>query len=135
VPQQPHLPMNQLAATGVASASVAARCDALLADWILCVLAAGLLGTPTRQPWIAPAILIVEYAVFVGLFAQTPGMYLARIRCVALGSGYRLGVPRAALRGLLLCLLVPAVILDADRRGWHDRACGSVVVRVAPAAD
>jgi hypothetical protein len=30
---------------------------------------------------------------------------------------------------LLLCLVIPAVVMDSDGRGLHDRAVGSIVVR------
>jgi hypothetical protein len=36
---------------------------------------------------------------------------------------------RRALRALLLCLFVPALVMDADSRGLHDRAARSVVVK------
>jgi len=39
-----------------------------------------------------------------------------------------IGVPRAALRGLLLVLVVPALIMDGDRRGLHDKAAGTVMI-------
>ncbi len=108
-------------------ASLARRFGALLVDWILCLLAAGLFADPRRDAWAAPLVLAGEYTVFVGLFAQTPGMWLAKIRCVAIEDGGRLGPPRAALRGVLLCLLVPALIMKGSR-GLHDRAAGSVVL-------
>jgi uncharacterized RDD family membrane protein YckC len=112
-------------------ASLARRFGALLVDWLLCVLAAGLFADPRRDAWAAPLVLAGEYAFFLGLFAMTPGMWLVRIRCVAVEDGGRLGVPRAALRGLLLCLLVPALIM-VDGRGLHDRAAGSVVLDGRP---
>ncbi|MCW4464441.1 RDD family protein [Glutamicibacter sp. MNS18] len=35
-----------------------------------------------------------------------------------------------ALRSLLLCLVIPALVADADQRGLHDRAGKSVLVNV-----
>jgi hypothetical protein len=43
-------------------------------------------------------------------------------------DGRPLGVVRAALRTVLLLLLVPALIWDRDGRGLHDKAADSVVV-------
>jgi uncharacterized RDD family membrane protein YckC len=100
----------------------------LLVDWILCVLAAGLFSRPGRDPWAPPVVLVVEYAFLVGFFGQTPGMWLARIRCVSARTGAPVGVLWAAFRGLLLCLLVPALIMDGAHRGLHDRAAGSIVL-------
>jgi uncharacterized RDD family membrane protein YckC len=108
--------------------SLARRFGALLADWLLCLLLSGLFADPRRSGWPPVLILIIEYAIFLGLFTQTPGMWLAHIRCVSIRDGGRIGVPRAALRGLLLALVIPALIMDRDRRGLHDRAAASVIV-------
>jgi len=113
---------------GSAPSSLPRRAGALLVDWILCVMVAGLIGDPLRDGWPPVVVLIAEYAIFIGLFAQTPGMWLARIRCVSLADGGRIGVGRALLRGALLCLVVPPLVMDGRRRGMHDRAAGSVVV-------
>jgi uncharacterized RDD family membrane protein YckC len=99
----------------------------VLVDWLLCVMVASIFADPRRTAWPAPVVLIGEYAFFIGLFAQTPGMRLAKIRCVSVEDGGRLGLVRAALRGALLCLVVPALIMT-DGRGLHDRVAGSVVI-------
>jgi uncharacterized RDD family membrane protein YckC len=115
----------------VESAALSRRFLALFVDWILCLLIGTFIGKlmGSSQPWQATVVLIAEYTFFVGLFAQTPGMSLLRIRCVSITDGGRIGVPRAFLRGLLLALLIPALVLNKDQRGWHDRAAGSVVVK------
>jgi uncharacterized RDD family membrane protein YckC len=114
--------------------SLARRFGALFLDWLLCLLVAGFFGNPARQGWPPVVVLIVEYALFVGLFGQTPGMALTRIRCVSFADGGRIGIARAFLRGVLLCLVVPALIMDGLNRGLHDRAAGSIVVDAPPAA-
>ncbi|MDT5038480.1 MAG: hypothetical protein QOE03_3665 [Micromonosporaceae bacterium] len=108
------------------------RFGALLVDWLLCVLIAGLVA-PLPNNW-APFVLIVEYGFFVGLFRQTPGMRVTRIACVSYPDGGTIGIPRALLRGVLLALLVPALIMNRQRRGWHDRAAGSIVIDTRPPA-
>lgn len=100
-------------------------------DWMLCILVANVFSDPIRDAWAPVLILIIEYGLFIGLFAQTPGMRLTRLACVADADGGRIGVPRALLRGLLLCLLIPPLIMDPRGRGWHDRLAGSVVVDAA----
>ncbi len=110
------------------TASLARRFGALLVDWLLCVLIAGAFAKPTEAPWLAPSVLVLEYGLFLGFFGQTPGMWVTRIRCVSLADGRPIGAPRALLRGLLLVLVVPALIMDEQRRGLHDRAAGSIVV-------
>jgi uncharacterized RDD family membrane protein YckC len=44
-------------------------------------------------------------------------------------DGSRLGLWRVIVRTLLICLVIPAVVLDSDGRGLHDRAVDSVVIR------
>jgi hypothetical protein len=115
-------------------AALSRRFLALLVDWLLCLLIGSFIGRLTGyQPWQAPAVLVVEYALFIGVFAQTPGMFLLRIRCVSIADGGPVGVPRAFVRGLLLALLIPALVMDKEQRGWHDRAVGSVVVKIRSA--
>ena len=113
---------------GSAPASMSRRFGALVVDWLLCLLASNLFADPFRDGWAPVLLLIAVYAVFVGLFAQTPGMALTRLRCVSYADKGAVGVPRAALRGLLLCLVIPPLVMDADGRGLHDRAAGSIVV-------
>lgn len=115
-----------------APATWGARFGALLVDWILCVLVSTFFGDPRRDAWLPVLVLIVEYTFFLGFFDQTPGMRLTGVRCVSVADGAPIGVPRALLRGVLLSLFVPALIVDERRRGLHDRAAGSIVVTRAP---
>ena len=108
-------------------ASLKRRFGALVLDWIICILIARFFGPLPGSVW-PSVVLVVEYAFFLGLFGQTPGMWVAKIRCVPVNGTGVIGVPRAALRGLLLCLVVPGLIMDRDRRGLHDKAAGSVMV-------
>jgi uncharacterized RDD family membrane protein YckC len=109
-------------------ASLGRRFAALIVDWSLCVAVSNLFADPVRDGWPPVAVLIGEYAFFVGLFAQTPGMWLARIKCVSFSGGGRIGVMRALIRAVLLALVVPALVMDGLRRGLHDRAVDSIVV-------
>ncbi|SCG48371.1 RDD family protein [Micromonospora coxensis] len=108
--------------------SLGRRFGALVIDWVLCLLVSNFFADPVRDGWAPVLVLIVEYGFFLGLFAQTPGMWITRIRCVAWVDGGRIGLARALLRGLLLALVVPALLMDAHRRGLHDRLTGAVVV-------
>jgi uncharacterized RDD family membrane protein YckC len=118
---------DQAAAEGTQLASLGRRFGALLLDWIGCLLIGSFFGRLAGNPW-PSVILVVEYAFFVGLFTQTPGMWVTKIRCVSVRDGGPIGIPRAALRGLLLALVLPALLMDRNRRGWHDKAAGSVMV-------
>lgn len=107
--------------------SLARRFVALLIDWILCLLVSAAFGDPRRTGWIPLVVLVVEYAFFIGLFAQTPGMFVRRIRCVSVTTGRPVGILRAGLRGILLCLVIPPLVMDAERRGLHDHWTGTIV--------
>ncbi|WP_318783775.1 RDD family protein [Plantactinospora soyae] len=110
--------------------SLARRFGALTIDWVLCLLATNLFTDPLRDNWAPVVTLIAVYGFFAGLFAQTPGMWVCRLRCVSYADGGRIGILRGLLRGALLGLVVPALIMDGDRRGLHDRAAGSIIVAV-----
>ncbi|GAA1537995.1 hypothetical protein GCM10009827_066140 [Dactylosporangium maewongense] len=116
------------------AASLSRRFGAILVDWLLCLVISRAFADPVEVPWLAPGLLLVVYGLFLGFFAQTLGMRLLRIRCVSMATGGAIGVPRAILRGALLLLLVPALIMDKDGRGLHDKAAGSWVVNTQPAA-
>ncbi|MBM2623285.1 RDD family protein [Actinoplanes sp. LDG1-06] len=111
-------------------ASFGRRLGALMIDWALATVVAALLVDDLRaNPWPQLGIFVLVHAFFVGLFGQTLGMALARIRCVSITDGGAIGLPRAALRALLLALVIPAMINDGDGRGLHDRAAKSAMVQ------
>ncbi|WP_184840748.1 RDD family protein [Allocatelliglobosispora scoriae] len=111
-----------------ATPSLGRRFGALLIDWVLCLLVAGFYADPRVVAWPPVVILILVYAVFLGFFAQTPGMRVMKLRCVDVDDNGSIGVLRGALRGFLLALVIPALIMDGQRRGLHDRAARSIVV-------
>jgi uncharacterized RDD family membrane protein YckC len=112
-------------------ASFGRRLGALLIDWALCTLVASLLVESLRtNPWPQLGLFVLVHALFVGLFGQTPGMAVTRIRCVSIADGGAIGVLRALLRGGLIALVIPAMISDATGRGLHDRAVGSVMAQL-----
>jgi hypothetical protein len=115
--------------TTIEVASFGRRLIGLLIDWAAATLVASfLVESLSRNPWPQLAVFVLAHALFVGLFGQTLGMALARIRCVSFADGGAIGIPRALLRAVLLGLLIPAMISDGDGRGLHDRAAGSVMV-------
>jgi uncharacterized RDD family membrane protein YckC len=118
--------------TKLGPAQFGRRFAALLIDWALCLMIASCYADPRVVAWPPIVVLILFNALFIGPFGRTPGMSLARIRCVSAIDGGGIGVLRGLLRGALLALLIPAIIMDADRRGLHDRAAGSIVVHLPP---
>lgn len=105
---------------------------ALLIDWALCLVAGSFLADPRAVAWPPVLVLILINTLGIGLFGRTPGMALAGLRCLSIRDGGAIGLGRAVIRAVLLALLIPAMIMDGDRRGLHDRAAGSVVVLRPP---
>jgi uncharacterized RDD family membrane protein YckC len=104
------------------------RFGALLIDWAICLFVAAFYADPRTVAWPPVVALIVINTIFIGRFGRTPGMALTGVRCISIRDGGAIGLGRAFLRAVLLALLIPAVIMDQSRRGWHDRAAGSVVI-------
>jgi len=104
-------------------------------DTILADLVALVISGPMEDGW-GLAVLgafAVQVFLLVGLAGQTVGMRLLGLRVAPLtGSGASPrapGLARSAIRTLLLVLFLPAIVWDADNRGFHDKAAGTAVVR------
>ena len=110
-------------------ASFGARVAAFLVDAVAAALLAGLVTAPDLPGnWslLAFAVLTVVTLVAVG---QTPGMRLLGLRLAHPHPGRRLAPWRGVVRTALLVLLVPALVVDANGRGLHDRLTDTAVVR------
>src|SRR3954453_5939624 len=62
-------------------------------------------------------------------FGQTPGMRLLGLRLAHPQPERRLALWRGVVRTVLLMLLIPALVVDANGRGLHDRLTDTAVVR------
>jgi uncharacterized RDD family membrane protein YckC len=103
------------------------RVAGIVVDWVLCLLVARwLFGDNPLAPL---GVLAVEHLLLVGTLGTSIGHRLAGLRVETVTGGWA-GPARAAVRTLLLCLVVPAAVWDADQRGLHDKAAGTVLVRV-----
>jgi hypothetical protein len=78
--------------------------------------------------WAILAILAVLQILFITLLSGSIGHLIVGLRVVPLTPGW-IGVWRPALRTVLLCIVVPALIWDRDQRGLHDKIAGTVLVR------
>ena len=108
------------------------RIGALFIDWAIAwVISAAFFSEGPFQPnaWATLAVFAVEQLVLLWTANGSIGHLLLRMRVVPVVPG-RLGLWRPLVRTLLLCLAVPALIFDADQRGLHDRAAGTMLVRV-----
>jgi uncharacterized RDD family membrane protein YckC len=130
---------GSLASTGPRVIAFAVDC---VASGMVAGLFVGLLGggsgtDPARHlpgNWSLVAFA-ADYIVGLALGGRTLGMYLAGLRVVRVDRPVGTGRPApvtvlsAAIRTVLLALLVPALIWDRDRRGLHDRLTNTAVVR------
>ncbi|CAN5120621.1 RDD family protein [soil metagenome] len=108
------------------------RALALFVDWFASLGVTALISpqlelseTATRLTPLL--VLFVELTLLVGLLGSSLGHRVLGIRVARL-DGRPVGVPRAGLRSALICLVIPAVVFDKDRRGLHDLAVGTVVI-------
>lgn len=131
-PSQPRIRGASLGlpATGPGSlAPFGTRVAAFLVDALLSALAAGLFTAPELPANWSLLALAVIYVVTLVTFGQTPGMKLLGLRLAHPRQGQRLALWRAVVRTALLLLLVPALVVDSDGRGLHDRLTDTAVVR------
>lgn len=76
------------------------------------------------------AIFAVMQYVLVITLGGSVGHVVLGMRVRPLTRGY-VSLWRPALRIVLLCLVVPAVVWNADQRGLHDVFSGTVLVRTS----
>ncbi|MEY2849105.1 MAG: hypothetical protein RI885_1772 [Actinomycetota bacterium] len=85
-------------------------------------------GEGSADATVTLVIFAASQVVFVCLLSGSIGHLVLGIRVVTM-SGRWVGILRPLLRTLLLCLVIPAFIWDADQRGLHDRLAGTLLVR------
>ena len=126
-------------------ASFPRRLLAILIDWLACTfIALAVLGVPwgqlTGTDSLVPLLFFaIENILLVGTAGFTLGHRILGLRVLrweALtapqGSmpGQRApGLRAAAIRTVLLCLLIPPFIVDRHGRGLHDRVAGTGILR------
>ena len=109
------------------------RLAALAIDWLVAIGISLLLFRDVAYGSLesSVAILLIFAAELILLTWLTGASFGQRILGVQVvrADGGRLGLGRVVLRTVLICLVIPAVVIDTYGRGLHDRAVGSVVVR------
>lgn len=116
-------------------ASFGRRAVAIFIDWIACTLVAHLFFPFPYGSRAAALTTLIVFAVVKWLFTclggASFGQRIMGIRVICLGRTH-VDPGRAAIRTLLICLVVPAVIWDRDGRGVQDRLTGTAVVSARP---
>lgn len=103
------------------------RIAAICIDWGLSYLIAHLLLADNSLGVLG--IFFLEQVLLVGTLGYSIGHRVAGIHVVRLDGGPA-GPVAGVVRAILLCLVLPAVIIDADHRGLHDKAMNTILVRM-----
>ncbi|MFP5072551.1 RDD family protein [Pseudonocardia nantongensis] len=125
-----------LPATGHYSvAAVGRRIGGVCLDWLLAyllvLLVAGTeaIGTADFSWWILGTWFVIT-TLTVAVLGSSPGHVALGMRVARTDMARHVGVPRALLRTAMIAVVIPVFFVDADGRGWHDRATTTIVVRV-----
>ncbi len=86
-------------------------------------------GVRLADPLATNLVFAAVQIVFIPTIGGSPGHRIMGMRLVRVHGGW-VGLWRPVLRTALLFLVIPALIWDADHRGLHDKAAGTVLLRV-----
>ena len=131
-----------------ARASTGQRIGGIALDWVLCLIissavfpAANLADATgvekvlfAGKPLATLGIWALQHLVLVATLGMTYGHRVFRLRVVRDDGAQYPGFVKAAIRTVLLALVIPAVVWDSEGRGLHDRAAGTRLVRLAKGA-
>lgn len=109
-------------------AGLGRRVPAVMVDWLASMAISALFFG--GDSWATLLVFGVENVLLVGTVGCTLGHRLLGIGARRLDGARIVGLWRALVRSALVCLVIPAVIWDADGRGLHDKAAGTVLVRL-----
>ena len=114
-------------------AGLGRRLAALALDWLVAIGVSLLVFRDVAYGSLESSVAILllfaaELILLTWLTGSSFGQRIVGLQVVRM-DGTRLGLGRVTLRTLLICLVVPAVVIDSYGRGLHDRAVDSVVVR------
>ena len=110
-----------------------ARIAALVLDWGASMLVAtflfgdGVIREGGWKAWMILAVFFVQSSVLTALAGSSFGQLLARIGVRRL-DGKRLGWGTSLLRAGMISLVLPTVVIGAERRALNDLVLGTVVV-------
>lgn len=120
--------------TGYERASMGRRLVALSLDWAVATFTTGLIF-PIFASSLAPSltrlvIFVIEVSVLTALTGASIGQRILGIRVVSYPDQYFIIPSKAFLRTVLIALVIPALVIDSEGRGLHDRFTKSQVVKV-----
>lgn len=114
--------------SGAASAaSYPRRIGAIFIDWFV-ASGIAMLIEPNNQ-WVVLGVFVVMHFALLWLFGTTLGKRVFRIQVVQVG-GATIKLYQAAIRAVLLGLVIPVLLIDRDSRGLHDKMAGTVQIHM-----
>ena len=122
-------PGERLGLPSAGSGSIARpgrRIAALAIDWACAVVIS--IAFFSYDALATTVVFSIVQILFLPTLGGSPGHRLLGLRLQLVGGGW-VGRWRPSVRTVLLCLVIPAVIWDADQRGFHDKAAGTVLLR------
>jgi uncharacterized RDD family membrane protein YckC len=110
------------------------RIPAVFIDWFVALFVGRLIAPGVEYPGNGSGFVTLGTFAFMTwlltwLGGGSFGHRLLGLRVIRV-DGAAPGPWRAAIRTLLLCLVIPAAFWDSDGRGLHDKAAGTVLVRL-----
>jgi RDD family protein len=110
------------------------RLAALLVDWLLAygLAALGMTFGLISPRLLSSAILVIWLMLgllAVRLFGFTPGQFALGLQVASVDERQHVGIGRAAVRGVMIALVIPALFVDVDGRGLQDRLTATAIVR------
>ncbi len=103
------------------------RIIAILIDWFAArLISYAFFGDDNFATVTIFAIMQIALTATIG---NSFGHRIAGLRLISLKRGPNIGLRAALLRAALICVVIPVAIWDADNRGLHDKAAGTVLVR------
>lgn len=115
-------------------ASWGKRVGALVIDWGASMVPASAIFGPAVvrgggwPMWMPMAVFFVESVLFTAVAGGSFGQIVARVVIIRLDGLGPIGWWRAVIRTAMKCLIIPAVVIGAERRGLDDLVLGTVVV-------
>ncbi len=117
-------------------ASWRARFAALIVDWAtsmgvaVWIFGTGVLREGGWRAWMILAVFFVQKSLFTGLTGSSLGQLLAKVGVTRV-DGAPIGWGRAIARTAMICVVIPTIVIGAERRGLNDVMLGTVVVQRA----
>ena len=78
--------------------------------------------------WVTLGVFALMQVLFIPTIGGSVGHRFLGLRVVPMSGGW-VGLWRPVVRTALLVLVIPALIWDADQRGFHDKVAGTILLR------